>query len=300
MEMGEERLVLLHPCCPAPDDSEMRELLEVVARAAGSEWARLVLTVEECPDRAEYVFGTPAPDPVRLLLRLPSRFTAELELADGASADHCRPLIEVALRAVLEHRRLEEEAALMRGALDTTTAAVLLFDDSGAIVYANPGGDRLLAEQTESGLSLIDPDASPLVTHLCERVEQVFWGSGSPPSWRGVLPVSDGSLIACEVLRVESSGGAAGVLALIQAADLMPERRLESFSRTHRLSRREQEVVRLLVEGLDTTTMADRLSISRHTVRDHLKHLYRKTGTRSRGELVGLITGAVTAGGPSD
>jgi DNA-binding CsgD family transcriptional regulator len=36
--------------------------------------------------------------------------------------------------------------------------------------------------------------------------------------------------------------------------------------------------------------MADRLGISPHTIRDHLKHLYRKTGTGSRSELLGMIS----------
>jgi DNA-binding CsgD family transcriptional regulator len=38
--------------------------------------------------------------------------------------------------------------------------------------------------------------------------------------------------------------------------------------------------------------MADQLGISTHTVRDHLKHLYRKTETGSRSELLGLISRA--------
>ena len=38
--------------------------------------------------------------------------------------------------------------------------------------------------------------------------------------------------------------------------------------------------------------MADRLAISEHTVRDHLKRLYRKTGTRSRSELLSILSTA--------
>jgi DNA-binding CsgD family transcriptional regulator len=36
--------------------------------------------------------------------------------------------------------------------------------------------------------------------------------------------------------------------------------------------------------------MAEELGISPHTVRDHLKHLYRKTDTKGRNELLGLIS----------
>jgi DNA-binding CsgD family transcriptional regulator len=38
--------------------------------------------------------------------------------------------------------------------------------------------------------------------------------------------------------------------------------------------------------------MAEELGISPHTIRDHLKHLYRKTGTNGRNELLGLISRA--------
>jgi len=47
------------------------------------------------------------------------------------------------------------------------------------------------------------------------------------------------------------------------------------------------------VKGYNQTSfgdVADELGISPHTIRDHLKHLYRKTGTKGRNELLGLIS----------
>ena len=51
----------------------------------------------------------------------------------------------------------------------------------------------------------------------------------------------------------------------------------------------------LLEKGLTTGEIAETLGISPHTVRDHLKHLYRKTGTKGRSELLGLISRATRA-----
>ncbi len=52
------------------------------------------------------------------------------------------------------------------------------------------------------------------------------------------------------------------------------------------LSTRELEVGELAVAGLSTRDIAQRLYISENTVKTHLRHVYRKTGTGGRGELL--------------
>lgn len=52
------------------------------------------------------------------------------------------------------------------------------------------------------------------------------------------------------------------------------------------LTRREQEVLELLADGLSNEDIAERLVISRHTVARHRENLMRKLGLHNRSELV--------------
>ncbi|HEX6698401.1 MAG TPA: LuxR C-terminal-related transcriptional regulator [Solirubrobacteraceae bacterium] len=55
--------------------------------------------------------------------------------------------------------------------------------------------------------------------------------------------------------------------------------------RAYGLTAREQDVTQLVLRGATTAQAAQRLEISPHTVGDHLKAIFEKTGARTRGEL---------------
>ncbi len=56
------------------------------------------------------------------------------------------------------------------------------------------------------------------------------------------------------------------------------------------LTRRETEVLHLLAEGMTTVELAERLAVSRVTVRNHIQHLLAKLGVHSR--LEAILSGA--------
>jgi DNA-binding CsgD family transcriptional regulator len=70
-----------------------------------------------------------------------------------------------------------------------------------------------------------------------------------------------------------------------------PSERRELFARSHALSPRETEVLDHLLRGGDTRAIAKALYVSQHTVQDHLKSIFAKTGNHSRRALLTRVAG---------
>jgi DNA-binding CsgD family transcriptional regulator len=56
------------------------------------------------------------------------------------------------------------------------------------------------------------------------------------------------------------------------------------------ISKREQELVRLLLDGKSNKQIEESLYISKHTVKNHLYNIYKKLGINSRYEVVHMVT----------
>src|SRR5919108_3024173 len=83
------------------------------------------------------------------------------------------------------------------------------------------------------------------------------------------------------------SGSARRVAVIVEPAH--PARIAPLLMSAYGLTGREQEVTRLVLQGDPTTEIAERLVVSAHTVQQHLKSVFDKTGVRSRRDLVGKI-----------
>jgi DNA-binding CsgD family transcriptional regulator len=70
-----------------------------------------------------------------------------------------------------------------------------------------------------------------------------------------------------------------------------PAGRLALFALACGLSARERDLLDHLVTGIDTRQIAARMFVSEHTVQDHLKSIFAKTGARSRRALLSRALG---------
>jgi DNA-binding CsgD family transcriptional regulator len=83
------------------------------------------------------------------------------------------------------------------------------------------------------------------------------------------------------------TGGARRVAVIVEPAH--PARIAPLLMSAYGLTEREQDVTRLVLQGDSTAEIAERLVVSVHTVQQHLKSVFDKTGVRSRRDLVGKV-----------
>lgn len=57
----------------------------------------------------------------------------------------------------------------------------------------------------------------------------------------------------------------------------------------YQLTKREETILKLLMEGVDNTTISERLVISINTLKKHILNIYRKLGIRNRVQLFKLV-----------
>jgi DNA-binding CsgD family transcriptional regulator len=150
--------------------------------------------------------------------------------------------------------------------------------------------------------------ATPGVQRWLAELPDGDWDSGKLPS--SVLSVAGRALRSAEnrdrpgevaVARVLSRSGTWLVLHAARLESTVPRRlaviiepahpaRIASLlMAAHGLTEREQEVTRLVLQGSSTSQIAADLLLSPHTVQQHLKAVFDKTGVHSRRDLVGKI-----------
>lgn len=168
------------------------------------------------------------------------------------------------------------------------------------------------------------PPSAPGVIVLDRDLRAISWTSGAR-SWAEALPAASvfaawGMLPAVvypAAVRARSGGGANATHALERAVDgrwvkieaapldgddggriavvlrgAAPAETFELRCRAYALTTRERQVVAALIAGDDTRAITHRLTISRHTVQDHLKSVFAKVGVRSRRELLARFSGS--------
>lgn len=110
-----------------------------------------------------------------------------------------------------------------------------------------------------------------------------------PPTAR--VHLDGGVWLTLRAARVDAVGPPAEQDIAVSIEPTSPAERRSLFARSHALSRRETELLNHLAQGEDTRTIAGALFVSEHTVQDHLKSIFAKTGAHSRRALLTRLAG---------
>jgi DNA-binding CsgD family transcriptional regulator len=78
----------------------------------------------------------------------------------------------------------------------------------------------------------------------------------------------------------------------VSIEETSPGDRVSLFAKAFALSARESELLGHLVTGMDTRELARRMVVSEHTVQEHLKSIFAKTGAHNRRTLLSWAGGS--------
>ncbi len=208
-------------------------------------------------------------------------------------------------------------AEALARALDRTACGVVAHDRGGGIVYINErlegwlgytsgelvgGSVESLAVDAVRDLVAAEAGDERARLNVLRRKDGTTFPVVALPQAGGVLLVIDlGNVQTAKPLDLQARSDVRATLgriglelqSLSGGTDLPPGPVPLHHPDLSLLSPREMEVLSLLMGGLRAQTIAEQLEISPHTVRNHLKSIYRKTGVQRQSELIQWVRSLV-------
>lgn len=202
-----------------------------------------------------------------------TRFTEQ----DAALLDDLAP----ALCAVTRR----STAAAMTGpdAPPPPPAGVLVLDRDLDVRASTPGARAWLAQLVPPALPFAELASSAVVRNVASRVLATA-GKAQAPA-RARVRSATGVWAIAEADALDPFDRTVAVTIRAAAASEILDLRFMAYD----LTTRERELVVLLLDGSDTRTISQSLFLSPHTIQDHLKSIFAKTGVRTRKELVATL-----------
>ncbi|HTZ06642.1 MAG TPA: LuxR C-terminal-related transcriptional regulator [Gaiellaceae bacterium] len=169
-------------------------------------------------------------------------------------------------------------------ALEEISVPCYVIDATGHIRWLNDAAKELVGDATgKMFTSVLDPHELPRAKSLFQRN---LHGKGHRDFAVDLLNV-DGEEQCVEISSVplRSKHRAIGMFGVVRPRSDAPERPPKVDGR---LTPRQREILRLLADGRSTEQIAAALHISRETVRNHVRHISKRLGTKSRLQAVAV------------
>lgn len=162
---------------------------------------------------------------------------------------------------------------------------VIVFDEKMGVIYHNRGAEKFINRH----------DIPPDVTTLCKRifdaistarVKELFPGEiylykkleGSTSNWTFRFHIHERPRSFVNVFIIEET--------------VSNKLNMNEIRMRYRLTRRETDVVRRVLDGRKNREIAEDLEISEQTVKDYLSNIYVKMGVTDRYGLLSVLLGS--------
>lgn len=228
---------------------------------------------ERSPRYAEWLAGQGTPYELRAALVTRGRAWGcvvfhRTEAAGDFTREDARLMARLS-RPIAEGLRASIRADAARRSAEGAPG-MLVLDRHDEIELVTPAGQRLLE-------ALGGPRGPTLPMPVLTAAATARQGQAASLH----LPTAAGWLTLHASLPDGATAGRVAIVIQATRGEHAAPRRLEAYG----LTAREREIATLVARGLTTDEMARRLFLSPWTVQDHLKAIFEKTGTRSRGAL---------------
>ncbi|MEE6308575.1 helix-turn-helix transcriptional regulator [Plantactinospora veratri] len=164
---------------------------------------------------------------------------------------------------------------------------MLVLDAADEVSMANPSAQRWLdalgtGERPRSRLPLV----VPAVARQARALSRLAPGPTEARPARARVRTASGEwlIVRGSVLGSAPDAPVAVLIEEARQAEMAP-----LMADAYGFSTQERRVTELVAQGLSTKQIADRLHLSAYTVQDHLKSIFTKSGSASRGDLVARL-----------
>jgi DNA-binding CsgD family transcriptional regulator len=171
------------------------------------------------------------------------------------------------------------------GDAPSAPGVVLLADDLSTVAINDEAQDLLAQIDPNRSAGNRLPVAVYAVAAALKATDDGTTADLAPPSTR--VRTLTGRWLRIHASRLHGSPGDASITVVVEPIEA--HRTAPLLLAAHGLTPREAQVATLVLRGEPTSTIADTLHISRHTVQDHLKVVFDKMGVHSRRDLVGHL-----------
>jgi DNA-binding CsgD family transcriptional regulator len=200
--------------------------------------------------------------------------------AEARFVAHLAPHIAAGLRA-----------SLLAGQLASATGSpgpgLLVLAEDLSVVARTPVAERWLAEMSFDPVSGVE--LPPPIYAVAARLRALESGHRVEPELmpRIRLRTAAGRWLTVHASRMTGPGSQSQTAIFLEEA--RPVEIAPLIMSAHQLTPREAEITQLVLQGLSTAEISDKLCISLNTVQDYLKSIFDKVGVRSRRELVAQL-----------